>query len=389
MTIQNGQPTRTWRNPRWATLTGPMADLRPIFQSLEQFLARPTFYNGVELGDGTPPTQDEEGVPVTPVLRDWSQTSIQILEDALAAVGTDLDEVYTTLAGMEEDLLALETDPISFTRITDVSIETPMLAANAVTAAKLAALNIGVGKWIASTSYSAGSDGWIIAADGTAEFNDVIVRGEVYAADGAVVLDEDGVKLEASSSGFAAEGAVKWMDGSDTKASLGRYTYDVTVGEGLVIRDDDKVVIQPSGTGGSAEGAIEVTTALVTVGKSLTVEDNLIVHGTTAVEDAQVYGNLGVTGTLTATGHPKIKTGLEIDTTTSSGFVTITHGLGTTPTYVNAVIDTDESDSLIEAAMHVSVDNVGSSTFRCKFINSADGTNINSQDVGVRWIAVA
>jgi hypothetical protein len=61
------------------------------------------------------------------------------------------------------------------------AITTSELAADSVTAAELAAINLAVGKWIASTSYSAGVSGWIIEADGSAEFNDVTVRGDVFA----------------------------------------------------------------------------------------------------------------------------------------------------------------------------------------------------------------
>lgn len=57
------------------------------------------------------------------------------------------------------------------------------LAADAVTANELAALNIAVGKYIRSTTYTPGVDGWAIDADGSAEFNDVTVRGSVEASE--------------------------------------------------------------------------------------------------------------------------------------------------------------------------------------------------------------
>lgn len=180
VTPNTNQPTKTWTNPRWAN-TPEWA--RPIIQSLEQFLARPTFYNGVKVGDGTGPTKDAEGVTSQPTLADWNLTSKQVIENALAQVGTDLDGVYADLTQMQADITALETNPIDGTRITDNSIATPKLQANSITADKLAAINIGVGKWIASTSYQQGSSGWIIAADGTAEFNNITVRGPVTSPD--------------------------------------------------------------------------------------------------------------------------------------------------------------------------------------------------------------
>jgi microcystin-dependent protein len=53
------------------------------------------------------------------------------------------------------------------------------LAADSVTAAKLAAIELEVGKHIRSTTFTTGSAGWNIEADGSAEFNDVTVRGTV------------------------------------------------------------------------------------------------------------------------------------------------------------------------------------------------------------------
>ncbi|WP_374513772.1 phage tail protein [Niveibacterium sp.] len=50
-----------------------------------------------------------------------------------------------------------------------------------LTVDKLLAGNLAVGQTIASTSFSSGSWGWIIRADGTAEFRNVIVRGDIEA----------------------------------------------------------------------------------------------------------------------------------------------------------------------------------------------------------------
>jgi len=46
---------------------------------------------------------------------------------------------------------------------------------------KLLAGNLAVGQYIRSTAYSPGVNGWAIAADGTAEFRNVLVRGDVQA----------------------------------------------------------------------------------------------------------------------------------------------------------------------------------------------------------------
>lgn len=49
---------------------------------------------------------------------------------------------------------------------------------------KLTAGSLAVGRYAQSTGYVAGSSGWRINGDGTAEFSDVVVRGTVFATDG-------------------------------------------------------------------------------------------------------------------------------------------------------------------------------------------------------------
>lgn len=61
--------------------------------------------------------------------------------------------------------------------IKNASIVTAKIADAAITTAKIA-------QRIQSTNYSKGSAGWIINKDGNAEFNDVTVRGKVYASSG-------------------------------------------------------------------------------------------------------------------------------------------------------------------------------------------------------------
>lgn len=61
--------------------------------------------------------------------------------------------------------------------IKNASIGTAKIADAAITTAKIA-------QRIQSTNYSKGSAGWIINKDGNAEFNDVTVRGKVYASSG-------------------------------------------------------------------------------------------------------------------------------------------------------------------------------------------------------------
>lgn len=55
-----------------------------------------------------------------------------------------------------------------------------------VAADKLVAGSIAVGEYIQATGYVAGSDGWRINGDGTAEFSGVVVRGTIYASAGLI-----------------------------------------------------------------------------------------------------------------------------------------------------------------------------------------------------------
>jgi hypothetical protein len=63
-----GRRTRGWRNDRWNSLRGRDKEtLRAILHSLEEWLANPTFENGINLGSGGLPTADPDtGVMVPP-----------------------------------------------------------------------------------------------------------------------------------------------------------------------------------------------------------------------------------------------------------------------------------------------------------------------------------
>ncbi len=60
---------------------------------------------------------------------------------------------------------------------------------------KLTAGSIAVGEYIQSTSYVAGSQGWRINGNGSAEFSGVVVRGTVYASAGQI----GGITIDSSS----------------------------------------------------------------------------------------------------------------------------------------------------------------------------------------------
>lgn len=101
-----------------------------------------------------------------------------------------------------------------------------------ITAAQILAGSLRVGGYLQSTSYVAGTSGWRISADGTAELSGVIVRGTVYATAGLI----GGITI-ASNALRAGQTAyntgVGFHLGSDGRLSLGnsagnRLTWDGT-----------------------------------------------------------------------------------------------------------------------------------------------------------------
>lgn len=90
---------------------------------------------------------------------------------------------------------------ISGDRMIANTITAGEIQAGAIGASELAAVNIEVGKFIRSTTFVSGSSGWSIDADGTAEFDDVIVRGTIQASsiEGNVTLGTGGVFRTATS----------------------------------------------------------------------------------------------------------------------------------------------------------------------------------------------
>jgi hypothetical protein len=120
---------------------------------------------------------------------------------------------------------------MSTAMIKDATITNAKIANLAVDDAKIANLNvsklvagsISVGQYIQSTGYVAGSAGWRINGDGTAEFSGVVVRGTVYASGGLI----GGITI-ASNSVRAGQTAFNTGNGfhlgSDGRFSLGNAT---------------------------------------------------------------------------------------------------------------------------------------------------------------------
>lgn len=55
------QPTRSWIANRYVGMDPRLVE---VFRSLQNWLARPKFYNGIQLGSGVAPSQGVDGTPV-------------------------------------------------------------------------------------------------------------------------------------------------------------------------------------------------------------------------------------------------------------------------------------------------------------------------------------
>jgi len=91
---------------------------------------------------------------------------------------------------------------ITAAQIAADTITAAQLAADSITASELSAINLAVGKYLRSTSYTPGSSGWSINADGTAEFQSVTARGYLL---GSNIVQSEGGDLLNNGGGAPAD----------------------------------------------------------------------------------------------------------------------------------------------------------------------------------------
>jgi hypothetical protein len=91
------------------------------------------------------------------------------------------------------DAAYIKNGTITNAKIGDLAVDNAKISDLSV--GKLTAGKLSVGEWIASSNYKAGTAGWAINSDGTAELSNAVVRGTVYATDGEFggVLTADAV----------------------------------------------------------------------------------------------------------------------------------------------------------------------------------------------------
>jgi hypothetical protein len=128
--------------------------------------------------------------------------------------------------GVYMDAAYIKNGTITNAKIGSAAIDDAKIAN--LSAAKITAGSIAVGQYIQGTGYVAGSAGWRINGDGTAELNNVVVRGTVYATAGQIGGNTiDSTSIHSGTTGYGT-GAGFYL-GSDGRFSLSnKLTWDGT-----------------------------------------------------------------------------------------------------------------------------------------------------------------
>jgi len=113
-----------------------------------------------------------------PVRRQFQINSFESLKQVIRDTVTD-----SVLAPAG---IVLQPNTLNGATIIARTIEATQIVANSITANELVSNIILVNNTIRSSNYSAGSNGWIITNTGTAEFNNVTVRGTIISSNGTI-----------------------------------------------------------------------------------------------------------------------------------------------------------------------------------------------------------
>lgn len=150
-------------------------------------------------------------------------SSIRLMEKASADLIVDGSIIASKLAAnaIVAGSAAIQDGAITNAKIGNLAVDDAKIAGMSV--AKLTAASLGVGQFIQSTNYVAGSSGWRINADGSAEFGAASIRGQLTASQidsrGLSIRDGSGNIILAAGSPLAASNitpASNWLNGNIT-----------------------------------------------------------------------------------------------------------------------------------------------------------------------------
>lgn len=130
------------------------------------------------------------------------------------------------------------------------------IVAASITAASLAAISLEVGQEIESSSYATGVSGWHIDGDGTAEFSDVTVRGQIVGNSITGNVSNDVAvngSFDSNITGWGnASFGVLSYDGTTGSVSPGSLKFDPDTGasaaglDGVYFVSDDPILCEPN-----------------------------------------------------------------------------------------------------------------------------------------------
>jgi hypothetical protein len=162
------------------------------------------------------------------------------------------------------------------------SVGATHLAADSVEAQHLSAINMQVGKFLASANYDPGVAGWVITGDGDAEFNTVTIRGTLDGAGGTFAGT-----LQAAGGIF--NGTLQGVDGtfSGTLQAAGGTFSTITAG----LLNGANIVLNLNATGSTA--VLEGTDFVIRANGSMVLGNHMAID---------TSGNATFSGTLSAVG---------------------------------------------------------------------------------------
>lgn len=197
-----------------AAMSDPDATGTPLVVQAGRFYVAPETDHSQEAEPGSPTTGQTWFQPSTRIYRRWNGSTWEAFPPAVPFIVNTApitEDGRTIPAGVYMDAAYIRNVSALIARFGDASIDNALIAS--LDAAKLTAGDGTIGGVLKSQNYIAGSIGWRIHRDGTAEFSNLIARGTVYATAGEI--GGNSIKTDAVHSPHWITGGYGWRLGSD------------------------------------------------------------------------------------------------------------------------------------------------------------------------------